>query len=86
MGQAYRPRRIDVRLNGTLWTADGGRFGATVLDISAHGFRIEIDEPLAVGERVRLAIDAKHVAEAEIKWVLGREAGGTFDGRVPDVA
>ena len=86
MVREQRARRIDVRMDGRLWTADGGRFPVTVLDLSAHGFRIELQEPLAVGERVRLGIGDKDIADAAIKWVLGREAGGTFTGAVPDLA
>ena len=66
MAREKRARRIDVRMYGTLWPADGGSFPVTVLDLSARGFRIEVQEPRAVGERGGLGVG----------WAYRRGVGG----------
>lgn len=76
-GTASRETRIDVRKPALLVNSDGMESDVLVLDISSHGFRIELDDQLRVGELVSLRVDDELVS-AEIRWVLGREAGGTF--------
>lgn len=74
---ANRERRIDVRKPAILVNSDGMEIMAIVLDISSHGFRVEVDDQLRVGELVSLHVDGELV-NAEIRWVLGKEAGGSF--------
>lgn len=74
---AKRERRIDVRKPAILVNSDGMEIMAIVLDISSHGFRVEVDDQLRVGELVSLHVDGGLV-NAEIRWVLGKEAGGSF--------
>lgn len=74
---ASRGTRVDVRKPALLINSDGMESDVLVLDISTHGFRIETDDPLRVGERVSLRADGQTVM-GEIRWVLGKEAGGTF--------
>jgi hypothetical protein len=50
---------------------------ALILDISSNGFRLEVDDELRIGEFVSLRVDDELV-QAQIRWVLGKEAGGTF--------
>ena len=85
-GQPDRPKRIDVRIDAFLTTGDGHRFKVLVRDLSARGFRVELDDLLLVGEHVFLQVGSKEAAAAEIKWVLGREAGGHFLDEAPDTA
>ena len=76
-GTAKRERRIDVRQPVIVINSDGMEIGAILLDISSSGFRIELDDQLRVGEFVSLRID-EDLEHAQIRWVLGNEAGGSF--------
>ena len=71
-------RRIDVHYDAVLVTSDGHEVRAVVKDLSAEGFRIEIDEQLQVGEQVILRTHRGGDVPALIAWTLGIEAGGTF--------
>jgi hypothetical protein len=79
-----RPTRIDVEIGAVLTTADGHSFKVTVRDLSANGFRMDLDEQVLVGEHVSLKVGSRDAMRAEIKWALGREAGGCFLEGVPD--
>jgi hypothetical protein len=57
--------------------SDDMEIGVVILDISSHGFRIELDDQLRIGELVSLRVEDE-LLSAEIRWVLGKEAGGTF--------
>lgn len=76
-GIPKREPRIDVRMPAVVINSDGMEIDAIVLDISSHGFRVEVDEELRVGEFVSLRVDDELV-NGEIRWVLGKEAGGSF--------
>lgn len=74
-----REKRIDVRLPATLIDSDGIAFSVTVLDLSSGGFRVEISgDQLRVGEHVVFRVSRLSDMPAEIRWILGREAGGVF--------
>jgi hypothetical protein len=73
-----RDHRIAVQYEGVLTTADEQRVAVVVRDISANGFRIELEEELLLGEHVRLQVGKQPEVHAEIRWCLGREAGGVF--------
>ena len=83
-GKAERPTRIDVELPAVLTASDGHSFNVTVRDLSADGFRLELDEELVVGEQVLLQVGREPACRAEIKWALGREAGGYFLAEDPE--
>ena len=72
-----REPRVDVRKPAVLVNSDGMEIDVLVLDVSSHGFRVEIDEELHVGELVSLRVDDE-LLSGEIRWVLGKEAGGSF--------
>lgn len=73
-------RRIDVHYDAVLVTSDGHEFRAVVKDLSAGGFRIEMetDEQLHADEQIILRTDRGGDVPAQIAWALGLEAGGTF--------
>jgi hypothetical protein len=75
---SQRPRRIDVELPAVLTTSDGHAYKVLVRDLSAEGFRLELDDELVIGEAVLLQVGREPACRAEIKWALGREAGGIF--------
>ena len=70
--------RIDVRYDAMLVTSDGNEVSVIVKDLSADGFRIDIDEELRVGEQVVLRTRRGSDMPALIVWILGTEAGGRF--------
>jgi hypothetical protein len=71
-------KRIDVLYDAVVMTSAGQEIPAVVKDLSADGFRIEIDEELHVGEHVMLRRPSERDVPARIVWTLGLEAGGTF--------
>ena len=76
---AQREKRIDVRLPATLIDSDGIASSVTILDLSSGGFRVEFSgDHLRIGEHVVFRTSRLGDMPAEIRWVLGREAGGVF--------
>jgi PilZ domain-containing protein len=73
-----RAARVDVRRPAILIDSDGCVSEVTILDISRSGFRIQISESPRVGERVTLRVEHDDEFPAQIRWVLGGEAGGIF--------
>jgi hypothetical protein len=76
-GVSKRAPRIDVRKSAVLINSDGLEVDAIILDISGSGFRLHVLEKLYVGELVSLRVD-DDLVPAQIRWVLGDEAGGAF--------
>jgi hypothetical protein len=72
-----RAPRVDVRKSAIVINCDGLEVDATILDISGSGFRLHVLEKLHIGEFVSLRVDDELVP-AQIRWVLGDEAGGAF--------
>ena len=73
-----RAPRIDVQRPAVLIDSDGRESGVLILDISSGGFRLEIAEPLRIGEFVTVRGVRGGDFAAQIRWVLGAEAGGVF--------
>ena len=79
-----RPPRIDVRRPAVLVDSEGHEGGVTILDVSRGGFRLEVTDAPLVGELVTLRVERGEEFPAQIRWVLGNEAGGVFlDGANP---
>ena len=77
-GLNKRAPRIDVRRPAVLINSDGAAVDVTILDISSGGFKLEALESLRIGEFVRLRAERCDEIPAQIRWVLGQEAGGVF--------
>ena len=73
-----RANRISTSLPATLVDSDGGRLPVEVTNLSSWGFRLRADEPLMVGERVKLRVARCDDFPARIQWVEGYDAGGRF--------
>lgn len=73
-----RSPRINVRLEGILTMSDGFETLVIVTDVSADGFRLESQEELLPDERISLQVGKGPSQNAQIKWVIGNEAGGVF--------
>ena len=72
-----RERRIKVSVPAWIQVALDRRAEATIVDLSANGFRLVSDELLTVGQIVSV-LNRSDAVRGEIRWVAGREAGGTF--------
>jgi hypothetical protein len=77
-GPSDRAPRIDLRRFAALIDSDGVETPVVILDVSRGGFRVEVAEELRVGERVTLRAEHGDRFPAEIRWALGKEAGGVF--------
>ena len=77
-GQIGRAPRIASHHRAMLIDAEGRELPGIITDISKGGFRIKTDEPLMIGERVRVRVDRYGDYPAQIRWANGTEAGGIF--------
>jgi hypothetical protein len=77
-GLNKRAPRIDLRRPAVLINSDGDAMQVTVLDVSSGGFRLEVPESPKIGEIVALKVEREAEFPAQIRWVLGNEAGGVF--------
>ena len=73
-----RRPRVEVSYDAFITTLDGHKSIAIVQDLSAQGFRLQVDEELIVGEVVKLIVPKQSPIAGEIRWVKGNEAGGAF--------
>ena len=77
-GLNKRAPRIDLRRPAVLINSDGTALNVIILDVSSGGFKLEISECPRIGEFVRLRVEHCDEFPAQIRWVLGNEAGGVF--------
>ena len=77
-GQISRRQRIQVSHDAKLVTSLGAEHSVTITDVSAGGFRLRSDVPMAIGEHVFLRVDRYGDFPAQIRWALGTDAGGIF--------
>jgi len=77
-GLNKRAPRIDLRRPAVLINSDGVELDVTILDVSNGGFRLEVLESVHIGEMVTLRVERDEQYPAQIRWVLGSEAGGVF--------
>ena len=75
---AKRAPRVDVRRAAVLINSDGAAASVSILDISGGGFRLQTEEDPRIGEFVTLRVERGEELPAQIRWVLGGEAGGVF--------
>ena len=77
-GQIGRAPRIASHHRATLIDTNGREMPGLVTDISKGGFRIKTDEPLMIGECVRVRVDRYGDFAAQIRWSQGLVAGAVF--------
>jgi hypothetical protein len=77
-----RPARVEVSFDAVVTASDGHRFPAVVRDLSAGGFRLEVEEELLPGEHIFLQVGKGKPLAARVEWSMGNEAGGSFLGDV----
>ena len=76
-GMGKRAPRVEVRKAANVINSDGVEVGATILNVSGGGFRLQVSEMLRIGEFISIRVDDELIP-AQIRWVLGDEAGGAF--------
>ncbi len=77
-GQVPRRHRIEVAHDATLVLSDGTEHRVTITDVSSGGFRLATGETMPIGEHVFLRVPRYGDFPAQIRWALGRDAGGVF--------
>jgi hypothetical protein len=85
-GHHKRAPRIDLRRPAVIVNSDGTEWDVTILDVSRGGFRMEVSECPRIGELITLRVEHSEEIPAQIRWVLGNEAGGSFIGPTDAVA
>nr|WP_314447374.1 PilZ domain-containing protein [uncultured Sphingomonas sp.] len=73
-----RERRVTLNLPARLIDSTSTEIQVVVLDLSPSGIRLQISEPLFVGETVAVELGRSGFAKVQILWVAGNQAGGTF--------
>ena len=77
-GSKRQERRVDLNRPAVLRNSDATETDVVILDVSGGGFRLRVEEALRVGEFVTLRVERDEEFAAQIRWVLGSEAGGVF--------
>jgi len=77
-GFIKRAPRVDLRRPAVLIDSDGIATDVVVLDVSASGFKLEVEESPGIGELVTLRMPKSADIQAQIRWALGDQAGAVF--------
>jgi hypothetical protein len=77
-GQVPRRHRIEVAHDANLVLSDGTEHRVTITDVSSGGFRLQTGETMPIGEHVFLRVPRYGDFPAQIRWALGKDAGGVF--------
>lgn len=77
-GLIKRAPRVATRQPAVMLDSEGCETRVVVLNISKGGFRLAADEPLLIGEHVRLRLSRYGDFAAQIRWAFGNEGGGVF--------
>ncbi|HEU4704236.1 MAG TPA: PilZ domain-containing protein [Sphingomicrobium sp.] len=77
-GQVPRGHRVEVAHDAMLVLSDGSEHKVTITDVSSDGFRLHTVDTVPIGDHVFLRVPRYGDFPAQIRWALGREAGGVF--------
>lgn len=77
-GFVRRAPRVDTNFEASLTDSDGHKVPVMVLDLSREGCRLETDGSLDIDEKIELEVPKYGVFPAQIRWVMGNEAGAVF--------
>lgn len=78
LGPERRTPRVELHKLVSIVDEAGTRWEGRILDLSNDGFRLTCVEPLIAGDHILIVDDHGVESRAEIKWAMGREAGGVF--------
>jgi len=76
--EEQRSPRVRTVIAAVLVDSDGGELAVEIIDLSSGGFRLRAGEQLMPGEEVRLRVPRYGDFSAQLQWVKGNEAGGSF--------
>ena len=76
-----RPRRIEASFDVMVRCA-AGDFEARVTNLSSSGFRLRCARRLEPGVEVLLEVPQMRPIKGVIRWVIGKDAGGSFSDAV----
>jgi len=79
-----RETRYPVKALATITTQAGRSAEACISNVSNRGCRIATDLDIVVGERVSLLVEPLGAVVAEVRWMIGNEAGLQFVARDPN--
>lgn len=82
-GQIKRGPRVSTDLKAVLLRPDGEEIAVLITDISKDGFKLSTETQLMIGERVDLRVPKTGDVPAQIRWALGKDAGGVFLSPLP---
>lgn len=74
-----RGHRDPVSLSGFAVLSDGREIAVHLTDLSKEGCRVDSDEPLRIGESLRLNVEHFEGVAASVRWSLFGTAGLRFD-------
>jgi PilZ domain-containing protein len=77
-GEISRAARVSVSHEAVLVLSDGTEHHVKITDVSSGGFHLLTPHTVPIGEHVFLRVDRYGDFPAQIRWSLGREAGGVF--------
>jgi hypothetical protein len=73
-----RAPRVALGRAAVLANSQGAESDVVIVNISAGGFRVKMQDPPPVGELVTLLVERGVAFAGQIRWVLGEDAGGVF--------
>ena len=82
-GEIKRGPRVSTDLNGKVLRTSGEEIDVVITDISKDGFKLSSDAQLLIGERIDLRVPKTGDVPAQIRWAVGKEAGGVFLAPLP---
>jgi hypothetical protein len=80
-----REGREDVYYRARAFGPDAKQLGFIIVNISPHGLMARCDDPLEMGDRIRVALPHAGTVVAEVRWALGGRMGCQFE-RAIDLA
>ena len=69
---------MSVWHHATLVLTDGSEHAVTITDVSSGGFKLQTEATIPIGSHVFVRVDRYGDFPAQIRWALGKEAGGEF--------
>lgn len=83
IGEIKRGPRVMTDLKAVLLRPNGEEIHAIITDISKDGFKLSAEAQLMIGERLDLRVPKAGDVPAQIRWALGKDAGGVFLAPLP---
>ena len=69
-----------MNIAGIAHRRDGTKIRVHMVNLSYSGCKLVTDQPLIIGEEVRLAMPRLPLITAEVRWTTGEEAGLRYVG------